>query len=548
MGTIAAIAAPIVGGIGGSLLSGGAQSSAADTAANATTAAAMSAANVQWDMYDQSRADMLPSMISGVNALARLENARNYTDPSGLTGNNGPMSRWLESQKDSKEGYPGGKPSLNSFAKPPYNVDYWMGGNQSGGLKAGGRPARTGSSGNQYPNNMDLWMRPEPEAEPWVGQTGKNESEDWGKWALAGLFDPTASIFATMLPGMMREQQYQSADDNPPIPGRDVDTRSLEGYANALATTPTIDYDAGGRNALARYANMGTGNLPDAHGASKINPMTGQPDVNMGYVDSLGRYIQPDLPDQLDFKLDENDPIYKWKQGQAEKAVNRSLASRGMYNSRPGINALAEANMRVTADEVDKQYGRALDTYGRDYGRGMDLFNIGRDRANVLYGRTEGQADKAFTRKYGQATDLYNNLLNQDNIKYDRNQSQLMNMFNMANQLGGRAYDRDMDLAKLGQGAAGSIGSQANATGQGVANSFMNAGNANAQSALVQGQANANMWQQLGQVPANVMAMNYYQKQMNQPTNYGGGSTYAPTNYGGGGGAMYPNQWSQTYN
>jgi len=62
--------------------------------------------------------------------------------------------------------------------------------------------------------------------------------------------------------------------------------------------------------------------------------------------------------------LNETDPIYMWKQKEAEKAVNAALAARGLYNSRPGINALSEAAMKVSSDEAEKQWNRAFSLAG----------------------------------------------------------------------------------------------------------------------------------------------------------------------------------------
>lgn len=51
-------------------------------------------------------------------------------------------------------------------------------------------------------------------------------------------------------------------------------------------------------------------------------------------------------------------PAYQWQQQQGEKSINRALAARGMYNSRPAVNALSDFNMGLNAQETDKQIGR----------------------------------------------------------------------------------------------------------------------------------------------------------------------------------------------
>lgn len=63
-------AAAIVGG--GAVVSGYMGSKAADKAADASAKGADAAAQVQWDMYDQSRKDQLPWLGTGQNALQML--------------------------------------------------------------------------------------------------------------------------------------------------------------------------------------------------------------------------------------------------------------------------------------------------------------------------------------------------------------------------------------------------------------------------------------------------------------------------------------------
>jgi hypothetical protein len=61
------------------------------------------------------------------------------------------------------------------------------------------------------------------------------------------------------------------------------------------------------------------------------------------------------------------DPGYQWQQQQGEKAVNRALAARGMYNSRAGVNALSDFNQNLNAD-----------TYQRQVNNLYNLSNLGR--------------------------------------------------------------------------------------------------------------------------------------------------------------------------
>lgn len=142
--------------------------------------------------------------------------------------------------------------------------------------------------------------------------------------------------------------------------------------------------------------------------------------------------------------FDENDPIYVWRQEQAEKAVNKILASRGLYDSRVGINALADQNRALTAEESDKQY----------------------------------------TRQYGKLTDMINTSMNVGKTKY------------------GAAYD----LARMGAGAASGGASSALATGTGVASTTNALGNALAQGIYNQGTIGANYISGIQSTPYNALA------------------------------------------
>jgi hypothetical protein len=127
------------------------------------------------------------------------------------------------------------------------------------------------------------------------------------------------------------------------------------------------------------------------------------------------------------------DPTYKWQQEQLEKAVNRALSARGLYDSRAGVNALSDSNRALIATEADKQYNR----------------------------------------QYGNLTDLYNMSMNSGKTKY------------------GAAYD----IARLGAGAASGGATSALASGQGISSSYNALGNAiasgqNANSAITQSYLN----------------------------------------------------------
>lgn len=148
--------------------------------------------------------------------------------------------------------------------------------------------------------------------------------------------------------------------------------------------------------------------LPDA--SFTVNPITGQ--VEYGGPASASQQelseggvlspSLPDLPGQVDFEFDTEDPVYQHKLSQMNEQVNRQLAAKGLSDSRAGMDVLADANMRLIGEEADKQYGRQ--TGERDYLA---------DRAATLYGMGEQRGDTLYNRLYGQQGDLYNRLYGQ---------------------------------------------------------------------------------------------------------------------------------------
>lgn len=51
-------------------------------------------------------------------------------------------------------------------------------------------------------------------------------------------------------------------------------------------------------------------------------------------------------------------PLYKFQQDQGERAINRQLAARGLYNSGAGLETLSRFNAQLQAEEGDRLFGR----------------------------------------------------------------------------------------------------------------------------------------------------------------------------------------------
>jgi hypothetical protein len=227
------------------------------------------------------------------------------------------------------------------------------------------------------------------------------------------------------------------------------------------------------------------------------------------FMDRLKNMTGPNLPQlnlgQFSFQFDPNDPTYQYRQQQMQKTIDQAAAARGNYNSRAAINALSEGNMALTADESERQFGRALAGYGTN-----------RETALSQYGADYGRATDIFNQERGNVTDLYN----------------------MAMQQGSANYSSIIDMLKIGQGSAHSAGQGAIATGQGLANTYGNMGNSLANIALMQGQNMSNLYSGIGASGINAGTAYLMNRPPSTPNYaaYGGTTGYANTWTGNSGG------------
>jgi hypothetical protein len=204
---------------------------------------------------------------------------------------------------------------------------------------------------------------------------------------------------------------------------------------------------------------------------SKTDP-TGGAAKYQAQIENMPALSLPSLDlNSFNFAFNPNDPTYQYRQGEMEKTINQAAAARGNYNSRPVINALSEGNIALTADESEKQFGRALDTY-----------NANISTALSQYGADYGKTTDTYNAGYGKLTDLYN----------------------IANQLGSAEYNQMLDAVKIGQGSASSAGAGALATGQGLANTYGQLGSNLSQAALLKGQTQSDLYSGLGNSLSNM--------------------------------------------
>lgn len=207
---------------------------------------------------------------------------------------------------------------------------------------------------------------------------------------------------------------------------------SRTGAISPWATSPTSTQGAyAGENALMHPAGGSLLGGPEATPSAGDFPTVPSPDIK--------------------FEFDPEDQMYKIQREEGEEAIEAILAKRGLHDSRPGINVLADFNRKLIAEETGRQYGRAKEQYGREYTGAIDRFNV-------------------------------------------------------ENVLAQQHYGKYLDLVKLGAGAAGAMGQSAAQTGSQITSGYGQMQNALTQ----QGQAKAGMWQDIGGLPINILAANYY--------------------------------------
>ena len=106
-------------------------------------------------------------------------------------------------------------------------------------------------------------------------------------------------------------------------------------------------------------------------------------------------------------------PLYQFRQREGESAINRALASRGLYDSSFAVNQLADLTNRLTAEETERQYGRLLDMANIGRGAATQSGSAALATGNVLgqYATQGGQAMAAGQLGEGQQrASMYSNL------------------------------------------------------------------------------------------------------------------------------------------
>lgn len=132
-----------------------------------------------------------------------------------------------------------------------------------------------------------------------------------------------------------------------------------DGYSVPVLTSKKNKWDAPTKIGEAEFTRTGTG----------IDPTGGAGE----FMDQLKSY-------GTNFQFDPSNPAYTQKLKLAQEANDKALASRGMYNSRAGLNLQDETARNVQSEEFEKQYQRG-------YSNLMDMFNMSRTLGATNYSK-----------------------------------------------------------------------------------------------------------------------------------------------------------------
>lgn len=327
-------------------------------------------------------------------------------------------------------------------------------------------------------------------------------------------------------------------------------TSALSNYANYTGSALPS-------SKISMSSNIAAPNIP---GSISMNTKSAYVDPNAyNKINTQKYYVDPEQAkfktDQTamreaahkvtDFEIDTDDNVYKWKQEQARKNALTNLSGMGLSGSKYGLNTMADAYMRVMADEAESQYNRAVTGYGVE----QDLYGADYQTKSDLYSRLAEQQNMQYQRDYTKENDLYNRLAAQKAAQYDRDyqlksdnwnrsyqgamakyqaasdnwsrqyqvasdnynrafqnaqytdnlrMNQYLNTYNMANQQDNQRYGRILDSIQIGAGAAASAGAASTSAGNAIGGYYSSLGQQQSDAYYASGNASANMWSGIG--------------------------------------------------
>jgi len=197
--------------------------------------------------------------------------------------------------------------------------------------------------------------------------------------------------------------------------------------------------------------------------------------------------------DRFKYNL-EGDAGYRFARDEAIKAANRGAATQGQFNSGNRLAAIADRVTGVAQQYANDAFNRQMGESVANYGRDVNEYNLGYNRANDLYGRELTK----YGLDYQKNKDDYNRNLTKYGLDYQQNQDTYGRGQNYLNRLQG--------LSGMGQTSV----SQSGAAGANMANSIGNILSANA---AAQGSAAQNRYSAINNAiqggASNFMLYNY---------------------------------------
>lgn len=305
-------------------------------------------------------------------------------------------------------------------------------------------------------------------------------------------------------------------------------------YVGNLVTITDPSFTSGQNQII---SGGGSGNAGNLLSYQPLNPQQqtdySVPNLTSNY--STGGVLSPLVPDFQrsldDFQFDTNDPYYQTRLKQKNEQIDAFLAKQGLAGSTAGDTYRGRQMDDFTANEFDRQYGRALTERNYLTQTDIDKYNLEAARGNTLYSRTTDQLNNLYNRQYNTtATNDANRL------------ALLQQRYGTAGNVYNALYGTALDAAKIGQGAASSTGSGALSTGNAVANLYQTGGTNQANALMAQGQ----VWQNFANGLSSSMG-NTANSIMNYMGNTGGNSGYG-NYYGGGGNYLSSGYSSNPYN
>ena len=397
----AALGGAVIGGVG-SMIGGSTAASGAKDAAATSAAASDRAAQVQQDMYDQTRTDFTPYRGIGDVANPYLQQyvLGGQVQPQGTQGT-------VQAQ------------TQNAFT-PSMTYDQYVAQNYAPTQGV----VQPGDSGF-VPSSANNWGMTSP-------GTGDFDTVQNGGLTQTSVPNATPeaerrAAYDAWVTGQTPQQSYQPQQVTGQT-GMSPDIARSQGFVNQMGQmNPNINADL---------------------------------DPSRQAMQSLGA-MNPNV--SVDYNAIVNDPMYQFALEQAQTGQNRNLAQQGMLQSRAGGDALADTGMRVALNERDRIYGQNVDNYNRAYGQGTDQYNMQNALATQQYGVDTGNYNRGYGQLQDQASlsnqlgsQQYNRLMGLSNIGQNAAGQMAANNQNLASGLSSSYMNQGNALAQ-GQLAQGQI-------------------------------------------------------------------------------------------